>query len=147
MTVDTWLVADVPWHVRVHRIRADRTVESVEGGFPFPRDGAAVRSAAGDVRVRTDDETSRLVDAIHDRSGDTVDQSPNANLLHPRTTAPVLRGAHEAGDHTVGTAVYAGSRRAETERESTPSVELTDGGFRVTGRAGERLVDHRFDDE
>ena len=37
VTVETWLVPSAPWHVRVHRIRTPRALQTAEGGFAMAR--------------------------------------------------------------------------------------------------------------
>ncbi|MDS0300333.1 DUF2264 domain-containing protein [Halogeometricum sp. S1BR25-6] len=108
VTVDSWLAPAPPWHVRLHRIKTDRTLTSVEGGFPVPADGhasaatdgtAAAAAAAGDSLLRTLDGT---------REGAVESLPPNTNLLCPRTVVPTLCGEHEPGTTWLATGVLGG---------------------------------------
>lgn len=117
--IETWLWPQLPWHVRVHRIRTDRALHTAEGGWALDRTGDTVATTVG-ARTATAGEASAsypagfsgLRDLAGGRAGEVVRAAPNTNLLVPRTVVPMLRGTLEPGTHVLACAVL-GSRRPD----------------------------------
>src|SRR5690606_8045642 len=55
--VETWLWPQLPWHVRVHRIRTERALHTAEGGWALDRTGDTVATTVG-ARTATAGEAS-----------------------------------------------------------------------------------------
>ncbi len=116
VSVETWLIATPPYHVRVHRIQTDRALETAEGGFAIDRDeDGVVRTEAdsGFALVQRTDEISGIRDLSDDtRAGVAKAALPNTSLMFPRTWVPQLRGQIDAGTTTLGCAVVASADAA-----------------------------------
>lgn len=131
--VSTWLVAGLPWHIRIHRIETKRGLDAAEGGFalgiepsPFQRvadDEAFVGSAWGISGVRNlhGYESARL-----------IWPNANTNVLRPRTVIPTLTASLPPGVHWLVSAVYGdpvmeGARtEADAEQRSVRTVDTLD---------------------
>jgi hypothetical protein len=110
--VETWLLPRLPWHVRVHRLRTKRPLQSAEGGFALARPDTSLRSEntmlqKGDGFAIATYSTgwSGIRDLRGDRQGTVVRTDPNTNLLHPRTVLPTLVSKHNVGEHWLVCAV------------------------------------------
>ncbi|GAA4235753.1 hypothetical protein FHR32_008535 [Streptosporangium album] len=105
--IETWLVARPPWHVRVHRVRAERGFFSAEGAFAVNRDTPPRRSAEGPGHARLDSPSGLCVieDLTGVRAGRLVHALPGTNVLAPRTVIPTLTGEHGPGEHWLACAV------------------------------------------
>lgn len=110
--VETWLMLALPWHIRIHRLRTKRHLQSAEGGWALDRTGDDPVDPLG----TTDYGPGRAVaifpagwsglrDVGGARVGQVVRLDPNTNLLAPRTVLPTLRGQHIAGEHWLVCAV------------------------------------------
>jgi hypothetical protein len=123
MDVETWLIPCLPWHVRVHRLRAGSRVYSAEGGFALGCGEGPVQphvtAGAGQVLASIGAGCSglRSLNPEDTRRGEAIEAEPNTNLLHRYTVVPTLTGVHEAGDHWLGCAVLGLARVAEIELE------------------------------
>ncbi len=113
VTVETWLLPALPWHIRVHRVVTDRPIWSAEGGFALDRMGDDV-FVGGEEIAETAAACavypaggSGLRDLNGQREGRVVRVDPNTNLLAPRTVLPTLVAQHEAGEHWLACAVLA----------------------------------------
>lgn len=114
VAVETWLIPSPPWHLRVHRLTADRPLWSAEGGFALDRTGDAPIAQAG-VEQAGDGVASALYpaggsglrDLLGGREGRVVRVDPNTNLLYPRTVLPTLIHQHPPGEHWLACAVLA----------------------------------------
>lgn len=130
VTVETWLVPSTPWHVRVHALHTERSLQSVEGGFPLSRRGdeepakVEERTDTGLTHVRYPAGRSGLRDPTGGRKGSVIEQDPNSNVLYPRTVVPVLRGEHESGTEWFATVAFASTDPADVRWEAPPVVEL-----------------------
>ncbi|MFP3986368.1 DUF2264 domain-containing protein [Streptomyces sp. E11-3] len=110
--IDTWLLPHTPWHIRIHRLRTDRTLASAEGGFAVDRAGheaaAARRGAASALAwARGAAGASGIRDLTGARTGEVINPEPNTNLVLPRTALPLLHGRHDPGEHWLACAVLA----------------------------------------
>ena len=113
--IDTWIRPRGQWHVRVHRVRTNRRLQTVEGGFAAdsgPRDLIAGRDTVVAERsavVHGPESSSAIVDLLGNRSAELSPIEPNVNLLSPRVIAPLLRTTIEPGEHTFA-AAFLGTR-------------------------------------
>jgi hypothetical protein len=107
--VDTWLVPNPPWHLRLHRLRCDRPLWSAEGGFALDGAVEAVRHevGAGLALAHYPAGAGGLRDLFGQRTGQVLTVAPNTNLMAPRTVLPTLLGQHAAGEHWLACAVVA----------------------------------------
>jgi hypothetical protein len=100
--VRTWLLAEPTGHLRIHHIRSDRKLWSMEAGFAVNWDRRAELkiSENGDTgpEVRTPAGASTLRDLLGDREGGIVDLGANSHLLASLSSMPVLRAEHAAGE-------------------------------------------------
>ncbi|OOC58823.1 DUF2264 domain-containing protein [Paenibacillus ihbetae] len=112
--VRTWLVAGLPWHIRIHRIHTERTLEAAEGGFALGLGDHGVGVAEGggaDVEGRrAAASTVWGASSVHGLLGydaaELIYPQANTNLLHPRTVIPTLRARLDPGTHWLVSAVY-----------------------------------------
>lgn len=144
VSVETWLVPALPWHARVHRLQANRTIYSEEGGFALDRTGDDDRTQFthetefGTALARYPNGLSGIADGFSDRTPVVVAEEPNTNLNHSRTVVPTLRATHDAGEHWFASAVMA-TPNSEAAWEGVPTFEPTDDSVTVRTHDGERL--------
>lgn len=112
VAVETWLWWDGDWQMRLHRIRSERRLRSIEGGFAMPRapivrEHAAVLPCAGLALESDRDWSGILATAASGRQARHLVAQPNTNLLHPRTAVPQLLGDVARGETIACCAVLA----------------------------------------
>lgn len=113
--VETWLLAHPPWHLRIHRVRTKRRVQTIEGGFSIPRrdtdpsiSALAPSLKGGNPGTTTGFATATDLTNLMDVSAPIATPvkrdfrvfaaSPNTNILFPRTWVPQLTASLEPGD-------------------------------------------------
>jgi hypothetical protein len=137
VTVDTWLLPVLPGHVRIHRLRSARPLQSFEGGFPLPYRQMAGVGPAGERFARAENAfgVSLICDLHGTRRGRLVRAEPNTNLLHPLTVVPGLGGEVAAGETWLAAAVIGlpgpGQGAVATDWCNATSIEVTGAGPRV----------------
>lgn len=148
VSIRTWLVPAGLWHVRVHRIRSKRRLESAEGGFALDctgddasPDAESWRCTGGTARAEYKAGVSLICDLVGGRRGSVVRAAPNTNLLHPRTVIPTLLGKHPKGEFWLACAVLT---RPPVEgfspsSDDAPVFTLTSEGFEVADNQGRVL--------
>jgi hypothetical protein len=127
--VETWLIlVDLPWLLRVHRLRAGREIHIREGGFAADRTGPShghhdflVPTDRTEIRIDTAGGIVGIRDlAVGDRpalrTAATALPLPNTNLMAPRTILPVLVGRCSEGQHLFATAVFATAGKELADR-------------------------------
>lgn len=124
--VNTWLVAGLPWHIRIHRIATERHLDAAEGGFalgietpPLQRIGreeAAAGSPCGISGVRS---------LLGYKSAQLIWPNANTNIMRPRTVIPTLTASLEPGVHWLASAVYGDPRPAPAHSlDNLPAIGL-----------------------
>ncbi len=136
VSVKTWIVPALPWHVRIHEIDAARPFRVFEGGFAFPSDGAQGVCDGCAAKMEKNGEASMIVALEKDGSRKPVLQgtAPNTNLIFPSATIPGLAGEIPQGRSLLVSAVFAGMHDADR----IPECEVADDEFRI--RFGDRTV-------
>ena len=150
--ITTWLVPAPPWHLRIHHMRTDRKLHSLEAGFALSRQGddlipsnRASQCQKGLSIAQYNDGASLIRDALGVRQGVTVPADPNTNLLHGRTVIPGLVGSHNPGTHWLACAVAGWPSPTETITPtiSGPGCQLTPDGFIAFDEHGDPLFEYR----
>ncbi|MBR4718387.1 MAG: DUF2264 domain-containing protein, partial [Lentisphaeria bacterium] len=135
VTIRTWIVPALPWHVRIHEITADRPLQTFDGGFAFPADGTTAKTDRKSVFVSQSGGMScGAVDLSGGRRPMNQNTEPNTNLILPRATIPGLQGDIPKGTTTLVSAFFCG----DGDRGETPSVTTSDDAYTV--RIGGRTV-------
>lgn len=105
VSIETWLIPQGKWHIRVHRIESGRRLDSIEGGFAISKTDAAGKI----VKVENSDRSyvinaedfSGLVNLSTDRKARIHVPESNSNLMAPKTILPQLSGEIAAGSTTL----------------------------------------------
>ncbi|MBN1501833.1 MAG: DUF2264 domain-containing protein [Spirochaetes bacterium] len=114
--VDTWLlpINEGRWHIRIHKIKSERTLFSAEGGFPlgFNDDYYPVPNFEDTLQENqafaiTGLGASCIAGIGGSRKGYLIPSCPNANIMFPRSLVPVLKGKHRPGEFLLVCAVSA----------------------------------------
>ncbi|MBE9916179.1 DUF2264 domain-containing protein [Paenibacillus donghaensis] len=132
--VKTWLIPAGLWHVRVHRIRSERSLTAADGGFAVGR-GTHFPFNEADRVCTADDRVAAMMPGgisgvvnIHGfDDAFMVYPEANTNLLKPSTMIPTLSAHLEPGEHLLISAVFGASCSERNERKWTmpPVVEQT----------------------
>lgn len=127
VSVETWLVPQGDWHVRVHRITTPRALHGTEGGFAIGRadlNADKVSEGIGRAVARSQSDVSAIVDLGGQRDGRAQKALPNTNLIVAKTIVPQLRGEIPAGTTVLMTAVLAlpAGAAAETSLDKVPAA-------------------------
>lgn len=105
--VQTWIVAGLPWHIRIHRMETGRPLDAAEGGFSLGQETELVqRMDPLSAEVSSAWGISAVKGLIGYEKAVLVWPNANTNLLHPRTVLPTLTTTLEPGIHWLAAAVY-----------------------------------------
>lgn len=108
VTVKTFIIPSSPYHVRIHVLDTNRTLNTAEGGFCGPSFiGTKVDSKSG-AYYKFNNCITGITDLMHDRESKLIEPEPNTNYLYPRTMLPILTGKIEKGRHILACAVLGG---------------------------------------
>lgn len=115
VSVQTWLLPGIPWHVRIHRIESGRILDTAEGGFALGLEDSQYHGSRGEV---TETATVAAVRNAYGTSGarvllgagapELIYPQSNTNLLHQRTVIPTVRTSLQPGISWLVTAFYGG---------------------------------------
>lgn len=107
MEVRTWVVAGLPWHIRIHRIETGRALDAAEGGFALGQETElAQQTDNSGTAVSTAWGTSGIKGLTGYGKAELIWPNANTNLLRPRTVLPTLTATLEPGIHWLASAVY-----------------------------------------
>jgi hypothetical protein len=103
--VETWLIPQRKWHLRVHRIFSSRTLTTVEGGFAISALEPArklIRNAElNSAYVMNKEDFSGIINIHGVREGLVNYPEPLSNLYFSKTVVPQLRGQIEANKEII----------------------------------------------
>ncbi len=144
VVIETWLVPQNPWHVRLHRITTPRALETSEGGFAISRadfNADMVETGEGRAVCFGAEDISAIIDLSHDtrRQGVAHQAIANTNLIHGRTLVPQLRAGISAGETVLITAAMAlpngeAANAALANAPAPPDIATLEALFRSEGR-------------
>ena len=154
VTVETWLIPEAPWHMRVHRVTTPRPLHATEGGFAIARadlDADRVDEGDGMAIARSLTDISAIIDLSEGprRSGRAHKAPPNTNLIVAKALVPQLRGSIAAGTTILATAAMAlpaglTAELAVKRPPEAPSLFALEALFKVKG---ERVTVFAIDTE
>jgi hypothetical protein len=151
--IETWLVPQNPWHIRLHRIRTPRPLQTSEGGFAIERANFnSDRTEAGEGRAvcygQTDTSIIADLSAGIRREGLCHQAIANTNLIHARTLVPQLRGTIASGETLLVTAAMAlpAGKEAEAALAALPDIPDLAGLEKMFKREGRRVPAHALDE-
>lgn len=132
--ISTWIVAGLPWHVRIHRIDTKRTLTAAEGGFAVSSDeNLQVKQEAMSVQARSLIGTSEICGLHGYTETEAVYPHSNTNLLYPRTIIPTLKVDLGMGTHWLVSAIYGkpSSKPSSNNVLDMPSVTVNKADIRI----------------
>jgi hypothetical protein len=158
VSVETTLAGHAPWHIRVHRIRTDRRLRSIEAGFAVGWHGGDPSEPAPDghaqdgvASISTAAGASAIRDLVGGRVANVVGMAPNTNVMAPRALVPMLEDVIEPGERTLACYVAASEVPASVDVERMAGVP--DDVWALLGRLGvarprgsEDLVERELDE-
>jgi hypothetical protein len=103
--IRTVLVAEPPWHLRLHEITTGRRLRAVEGGWCVPWHPDGARSDGTAAWASGDGVHSLLLAISPGRTPDVIEPMPGTHLLWPRTLLPVLHDELPPGEHRLACTV------------------------------------------
>lgn len=127
VSVETWLIPQGDWHVRVHRITTPRALHGTEGGFAIGRadlNADKLSEGTGRAVARSQTDISAIVDLGGQREARVLKALPNTNLIVAKTLVPQLRGDIPAGTTVLITAALAlpAGAAAEASLDKVPAA-------------------------
>jgi hypothetical protein len=107
--VRTWLIAGLPWHIRIHLLMTGRELNIAEGGFALPLEQGltALEQERDRLFATSGFGTCGMVSYRGFDTTELVYPNANTNLLHPRTVIPTLTATLAPGRHWLLSAIYA----------------------------------------
>ncbi|CAH0122686.1 hypothetical protein PAE9249_05272 [Paenibacillus sp. CECT 9249] len=104
--VRTWIVAGLPWHIRIHRIETARPLDAAEGGFALGVEGELLKETGPDMAIAANGYgISGVRGLLGYEAAELVWPNANTNVLRPRTVIPALRASLQPGVRWLAAAV------------------------------------------
>lgn len=134
--ITTYLIAGLPWHLRIHSIVTERELDAAEGGFALPIDATLNWIEQKDAVAGIGGTAASGIASIRGFSeAELVGAQSNTNLIHPRTVIPTLRAKLAKGKHVLVSAIYGEPARKEsmdlTEWKQQYKVKVVDSQLHV----------------
>jgi len=140
VTVRTWILPGLPWHIRIHCIDTKRCLDTAEGGFAFHRESNE-NVEQGKRIIRTDSGIFAgfeggmvgIINLYGERKQEIIASESNTNLMFSRSAIPTLTGTLEPGIHWYAAAVFAdvNVKACEDVRKEQPKVTVEDNILKV----------------
>ncbi|MEO8615015.1 MAG: DUF2264 domain-containing protein [Luteolibacter sp.] len=139
--VRTWLLPALPGHLRIHRIRSQRELQSSDGGFAIDRQVTGFTELS-DQAITNDAMGSAIFDLHGQRRGVLQSHEPWFHLMWFSAVFPTLFGDHPPGETWLVTYATGWPGRWTVETTAVEAsgweVELTDSAICIR-RGGKEL--------
>lgn len=134
VTVESYVIAALPWSVRIHKIKSSRNLDLCDGGFAYNRSLPTENKRSENTAYAINSDGVTGVCALTDNAKcDIIGTESNTNLLFSRAAIPSVKYSLDKGEYTIAMGVYSST----TEATFTPTFEETETEFVVT--IGERV--------
>ncbi|MDO5518822.1 MAG: DUF2264 domain-containing protein, partial [Clostridium sp.] len=139
VTIRSIIIPAMPWHIRIHVIDTERTLDTAEGGFSAPAWVGNKDVHDGRTFYKFNDCITGIKDLNGFRKGEMIEPEPNTSMLFPRTVLPTLTGRLNPGKHVLCCAVLgAVGEDNDFDIDKNPSVTL-DGDYAVVNAGGKEI--------
>ena len=134
--IQSWVIPAGDWHLRVHKIKSNRYLDLIEGGFGLMRynewdayEKESVTRSSNDkfIAVQTKWGVTSIEDLTGENIADYVYSMPNTNLVFSTQMVPVVKSSCRKGEtKTLCSLVGASLFRAETKSviDEKPEIEI-----------------------
>ncbi|GAA0290379.1 hypothetical protein GGQ92_003098 [Gracilibacillus halotolerans] len=116
VTIKTWIIPGLPWHIRIHEIETGRTLDVADGGF-------AINTSSEDIvrkkhsnyvdGLATYAGLSGAVDLMEKGKARIIHPNANTNLLYKKSAIPTIEHRLEVGKHLLVHGFYGQAARGE----------------------------------
>ncbi|WP_100405614.1 DUF2264 domain-containing protein [Bacillus solitudinis] len=137
VVIRTWVIAGIPWHIRVHHIDTKRKLDVADGGFALGKTDEAFQEGIVDevknkksVVVKTALGLSGIESISMNGRAVVIHPNANTNIINSRTVIPTVTASFEIGTHLLVTAVFGEPSHDTGNWGEKPHVELD--GHKVT---------------
>lgn len=104
--VRSYIIPGCPWHVRIHVIDSKSKIIVRDSGFSIQDDKLEISRQPVEALCTSSTSASGILCLLGAGSACVCDNTPNINLLHPKTKMPYIQWILPTGRFVVGTAVY-----------------------------------------
>lgn len=129
VTVTSWIIPMVPYHVRIHKIISGRKLLAAEGGFAleYNIDEEELKNITDS--HKSEAETERALSGIYNlygiRTGKLINARSNTNIMYPQTVIPMFINEIEIGETILVSAVLGQPCAGEGySNDNLPSVSI-----------------------
>lgn len=123
VSIQTYIIPMMPWHVRIHFVKTRRNLSLAEGGFSINTEGeySIIKTNTGIAYQREVGEISGVVNLLNFVKYEIIYPEANTNLNYPRTALPTLMAELEPGTYVLASAVL-GTTSENQALENVPSL-------------------------
>jgi len=148
VVIRTWIVAGIPWHIRIHCIETSRSLDVGDGGFALGLEHNAFIDQKMEVTANKQESLAILpwgasgIKSIYGNGqAEVVYPNANTNLMNTRTVIPTVKASLNPGTHWLVNAVFGqpGSVNAINLWDNVPHVVVTDGEI-IIGEGLEKIT-------
>ncbi|WP_129731981.1 DUF2264 domain-containing protein [Ectobacillus funiculus] len=146
--IKTWLVAGVPWHIRVHRIETSRGLDCADGGFALGLEHKEYKGQTAEVILNGQEGlvkfpwgASGIKSLYGNGQAELVYPNANTNLMNTRTVIPTVKASVKPGTHWLINIVFGelGSENIVNSWDAVPKIEIVNGEI-IISEGSEKIV-------
>ena len=130
--IQTYIIPVMPWHIRLHIVKAGRRLSLAEGGFSINREGLhnVIEDNHGVAYHLTEGQISGIINLLNFDTHEIIFPEANTNLNYPSTAIPTLMAEVEPGNYILASAVLGdvGNQVLQSWR-NFPSLEIDDNTY------------------
>lgn len=141
VSIKNFVIPDYPWHIRVHIIESDRTLNFYEGSFSAPAEGERIQETNNSVFYHSSAGMVGVESLSPGTKTELASIEPNTNLLFQRTVLPIIKGSINQG-HSTLVSLYLGNAFSDNSLPECPNVTFheKEGTLEIKTGSEKRLI-------
>jgi len=134
VSIKSYIIPLLPWHVRIHFIDTKRSLTLADGGFAINRQGSVSREISSDYCFASrENVVSGIWNLMGTQKPQIVQTEPNTNLMVPLTVIPTLFSNIGSGQHIHACAVLGSVHKNDHITTKTPTFNINNHDMIIYG--------------
>ena len=133
VTIKSYIIPLMPWHVRIHLVKTKRQLSLAEGGFCVDAEGDSktITLDAGIAYQHQNGQLSGVVNLHSFADAKVIALEPNTSLYYARTMLPTLTATVAPGSYLFASAIVGALAVDGDVLQKLPSLTITDAVFKI----------------
>jgi hypothetical protein len=143
VTIETTIIPDAIWHVRIHKITTRRSLTLYECGYSIPtslgrgeKEAQLIKIDFDEIYISKEKLCSGIKSLLGGGKAEIIKNTPNTNIIWPNTEMPYIMRDIPKGKHIIVSAILGSSQGLQFNEllDIKPSIGIKENRLEVRGQ-------------